>query len=158
ASRRFDVSCQGKCGDSAALFVKVVFQTEVRIANSRRTTQTSRRIVCYCDERAVEIKLESLSQSIIDPHIERVLPDMRSLSTLQPIMLIEFLDVHLSGGRHIGIIRIKGLLSESEVRIQEDERTTEQDSHWKCCLAIGQIDRWQDRVRDLALVCYVYVN
>src|SRR5215470_7052836 len=109
--------------------MKVVLHAEVCIANSRRTTQARCRIVCYCDERTVEINLESLSQSIIDPQIERVLTDMRSLSTLQPIMLMECLDVDPSSWRHIGIICIERLLSESEVRIREDEHTAEQDSH-----------------------------
>src|SRR5215831_4708604 len=108
--------------------MKVVLHAEVCIANSHRTSQGRRRIVCYCDERTVEINLESLSQSIIDPHIERVLTDMRSLSTLQPVMFIECLDVDLSCWRHIGIICIERLLSESEVR-QEDEHTAEQNSH-----------------------------
>src|SRR5437879_5799974 len=84
--------------------MQVVLQAEVRIAHAERLLRRRRRSVEDDDERRIEVQLEMVRQAVIRPYVNGVLPEVRLLTPLQPVVFIEHFDMRGAARRDVRVI------------------------------------------------------
>lgn len=106
-------------------------------------------------QRAVEVHFQTLSQPVIHSHVHRVLPDVRPLPALQPIVFVERFDVDLAGRSDIRIVSVERLLGCEERGPANGQEHPEDSAHPRI-LAYNRLIHDPGNPRETWFVCDLF--